>query len=328
MARSAINPHITVLVCTYNRCECIKDTLEDLLAQQTNDQFTYEVIVVDNNSKDKTREIVASYLPKFSDSLQYLFEPTQGKSYALNRGIQAAQGEIIACIDDDCLLEKNYLLNLYRVFKELPLDVGVLGGKIFPKWMGDGYPAWLDKLFAQSAKLEDGSPNWEKISFEGPIGIMDFGPDPFIIDYRQKDYDVRRFYGANMAFRKKFLVEHGGFDVNKVICEDTEICERLFHAGVKGVYAPNVQVYHKIYAKKVTPAYYYHWRYVRGKQAGVSYQRKFYHPLGIQLTFLLETFDFFKKSVDEKDIYKKVRYRGKGFFNLGQIINVAKQNII
>jgi len=79
---------ISVIICTYNRCESLKDTLDSLLAQECDGTFNWEVIVVDNNSKDRTKEVVESYMHKFGGKLRYLFEPRQGKSHALNKEIK------------------------------------------------------------------------------------------------------------------------------------------------------------------------------------------------------------------------------------------------
>ena len=85
---------ITVVVSTYNRSEMLRSALDSLLAQETPGP-RYEIIVVDNNSTDSTREIVEGYLNRHSN-LRYLFEEKQGVSYARNTGIGAARAPLIA----------------------------------------------------------------------------------------------------------------------------------------------------------------------------------------------------------------------------------------
>ena len=307
---------ISVIVPTYNRANDIKDTLDCLINQETNNEFDYEILVVDNNSKDHTQETLSTYAALHQGRLTCLFEPQQGKSYALNTAIKIAKGEIISCVDDDCLLKEDYLLNIYRVFQEYGQDTGILGGKIYPKWIGDDYPYWLDKIFTQPAKLEDGRFNWLKIGFEGVLGILDFGPDPFILDYSQKDHPDLQFFGANMAFRKQILTQYGGFDINKKTGQDTEICERLFNAGIKGVYAPHVGLYHKIATSKGTPVFFYKWWFGRG--VNMDLQEKY------MMALLLKAIDFFRKSFQEKDLFKKIRLRWRAFFNLGQMTKLLR----
>lgn len=84
-------PLISIIISTYNRCESLKDTLDSLLNQEIDGSFDYEVIITDNNSKDKTKEVVESCKEKFNGRLRYLFEPQQGKSYALNRAIKESK---------------------------------------------------------------------------------------------------------------------------------------------------------------------------------------------------------------------------------------------
>lgn len=118
---------ISVIISTYNRCESLKDTLDSLLNQERDDNFDYEVIVVDNNSSDKTKEVVVeSYMPQFNGRLRYLFQPKQGKSYALNLAITKADGEIIAFTDDDCIAASDWLLRIKEEFVTADADC-VLG---------------------------------------------------------------------------------------------------------------------------------------------------------------------------------------------------------
>lgn len=117
---------ISIIICTYNRCESLKDTLDSLIAQDDN-TLDYEVIVVDNNSKDATNTLVKSYIPKFNGCLRYIFEPKQGLSYARNRGIYVAKGEIVAFTDDDCIVGKEWLWRISTKFKENPELDCILG---------------------------------------------------------------------------------------------------------------------------------------------------------------------------------------------------------
>ena len=69
---------ITLLVCTYNRASDLRELLETALAQETGDSFTYEVLVVDNNSNDGTRDVVESFIDRGHNNLRYIFESKQG----------------------------------------------------------------------------------------------------------------------------------------------------------------------------------------------------------------------------------------------------------
>lgn len=121
---------ISVVICTYNRCESLKSTLDSFLKQECDGTFDYEVIIVDNNSKDKTKNVVESYNQKFNSHLKYVFEQNQGLSYARNRGIKESKGKIIAFTDDDCIVERRWLLKIWTKFKDNN-DIDVILGNGF-----------------------------------------------------------------------------------------------------------------------------------------------------------------------------------------------------
>ena len=95
----------TIIVCTYNRCKSLAKTLESIATLRVPGPVEWEVLVVDNNSTDQTRAVVEGFSCRYPSRFRYLFEPQQGKSCALNAGIQAARGEILAFTDDDVTVE-------------------------------------------------------------------------------------------------------------------------------------------------------------------------------------------------------------------------------
>jgi glucosyl-dolichyl phosphate glucuronosyltransferase len=86
-SRSAID--VSVLICTYNRAALLGEMLDSLATMRDSGTYRWEVIIVDNNSTDATREAVTMREAAFPVPLRYLFEPRQGKSIALNTGIEA-----------------------------------------------------------------------------------------------------------------------------------------------------------------------------------------------------------------------------------------------
>lgn len=103
---------ITVVLCTYNRCQSLLKALESLAASELPEAVEWEVLVVDNNSSDRTREVVEEFCRHNLTHFRYQFEPQQGKSFALNTGIREARGGIIAFVDDDVIADKAWLQNL------------------------------------------------------------------------------------------------------------------------------------------------------------------------------------------------------------------------
>ncbi|HEX8249539.1 MAG TPA: glycosyltransferase, partial [Pyrinomonadaceae bacterium] len=91
---------LNVIVPTYNRAARLKKTLLSLAAAALPENFSVEVTVVDNNSTDETKATVEELKPAFQRiKLEYLFEARQGKSYALNAGIERADGDLLSGVD-------------------------------------------------------------------------------------------------------------------------------------------------------------------------------------------------------------------------------------
>src|SRR6185503_12073323 len=95
----------TVLICTYNRATLLGETL-DTLARCRTRELAWDVLVVDNNSSDETRQVVTSRIASYPVVLRYLFEPRQGKSNALNTGLAATDAAVIAFTDDDVRVDE------------------------------------------------------------------------------------------------------------------------------------------------------------------------------------------------------------------------------
>src|SRR5690349_5231481 len=91
---------VSVCICTYNRCQTLRSALESVLGQEA-DGVRFEVIVVDNNSTDDTKQVVESFVRRGHSNLRYSFEGRQGLSHARNAGIAVARSPLVAFTDDD-----------------------------------------------------------------------------------------------------------------------------------------------------------------------------------------------------------------------------------
>jgi glucosyl-dolichyl phosphate glucuronosyltransferase len=103
--------NVTVILCTYNRCRELANALNSVAASTLSEGVEWEVLVVDNKG-DQAREVVESFRARFPGRFRYLLEPRPGKSHALNAGIQAAQSDVLAFLDDDVTVEPTWLQNL------------------------------------------------------------------------------------------------------------------------------------------------------------------------------------------------------------------------
>jgi glycosyltransferase involved in cell wall biosynthesis len=237
---------ITALVCVYNGLPDIEDLLKSILAQETGQQFTYEVLVVDNNSTDGTRDLLEQYAARYMDLLRVIEEKRQGLSYALNTGLQAARGAICFTIDDDLVAPKGCLRGVWEAFRVHP-EVSFLGGKVLPIWPGP-VPSWLT------------SDHWS------PVAICDYGDMPRRVDANAQ---ICLLTGS---FLRSDLLAVGGYRTELGLrpgqlggVEDVDVYTRLVRAGRCGIYVPEVVVYHKIDAQKLTKKYHRKWHTGHGR---------------------------------------------------------------
>ena len=115
---------ISVIIITRNRANWLEEALRSLTCQTRQPD---EVVVVDNDSHDSTREVTHKYRDMLN--IKYVFELTKGVPYARNAGIANAGGDIIAFMDDDCDADREWLKNIERPFIKDPA-IGVVGGEL------------------------------------------------------------------------------------------------------------------------------------------------------------------------------------------------------
>ena len=219
----------SIVIATYNRADDLRETLKSLAGLHADGPW--EVIVVDNNSPDDTRQVVLDAAPSFPVPLRYLFEREQGRSPALNCGIRAAAGEIIATTDDDVRVPADWLNRAAAGLERLQCDY--VGGRVLPIW-GGPRPAWLP---------DHGGKQW------AVIALLDYGPEPI-------EFGTRVPLGVNMAFRRSAFDRAGLFDPHTgrragtlLGQEVREWCIRARKAGVRGFYVPELALRHIIPAE-------------------------------------------------------------------------------
>ena len=141
--RLATDMQLTVILCTYNRCKSLAKALDSLAGSILSDAVEWEVLVVDNNSSDQTEAVVEEFRRQYPGRFRFLFEPHQGKSYALNAGIREARGNILAFVDDDVTVEPMWLQNLTSALHDSQWAGS--GGRTKPAIWVSGFvpPRWL-----------------------------------------------------------------------------------------------------------------------------------------------------------------------------------------
>jgi glycosyltransferase involved in cell wall biosynthesis len=223
-------PTLSTIICTYNRCSVLEQTLASCQKLRIPDGLTWELLVIDNNSKDQTREVVE----RFHGSLPicYLFEPRQGKTCALNLALREAKGELLLFTDDDVLLDPGWVESFLDASRVHP-EAGWFGGRIIPWWLG-GRPAWLrDECLP---------------ALSGFFGLYDLGSQrrPYA---RGDDLPV----GASMAVRRSTFERIGTYREDlgprgerKGTHDDTDLTQRARAAGIDGVYVPEAVCGHLV----------------------------------------------------------------------------------
>jgi glucosyl-dolichyl phosphate glucuronosyltransferase len=230
---------------------------------------------VDNNSSDRTREVVEQFSRPAGSPFRYLFEPQQGKSNALNSGIREAHGNILAFTDDDVTVEPDWLQNLTSNLRSN--EWAGAAGRVVRTWPCPS-PRWLS-LESRYEKM-----GWALVSFE--------------LDQEAGDLSDRcPPVGANMAYRKEVLAKHGGFRADlgpqgneidspstpgptkskslngrnrKAVVrfpgwEDSELGQRLMSRGERLRYEPSAVVYHPVAEGRLTKKYFLTWWFSRGR---------------------------------------------------------------
>jgi glucosyl-dolichyl phosphate glucuronosyltransferase len=231
----------SIIVCTYNRAESLRDTLSALRSQQTPADRQWEVIVVDNNSTDQTRQVVEE-VQKAWPLLRYEHETKQGLSHARNQGIAHAQGDVILFTDDDVRPEADWLETTLAGLEDHQADA--CGGYIAPIWETPP-PAWLTERF---------------------YGFLAIRTD-CCEDYTLTTASQTPF-GANMAIRKGVFEKVGLFDTTRgrkgnVLAsgEDGEMFQRILVSGFKVVFLGKSRVHHKVESFRLTKRYFRRWRF-------------------------------------------------------------------
>lgn len=245
---------VSIIVCTYNRATLLRDTLASMQAMTVPTDCAVEIIVVDNNSTDDTRAVIAESAREGVIPIVALTEKRQGKSFALNTALARARGDVLALTDDDVLTPADWLARVLEDFRTR--EVTFVFGKVLPRWSRTPPPELL------TPKAQD---IW------GPLALVDYGDAPTA--YAADNTGQRLPIGANLAFSRAALVAVGGWrtDLGKVnntliSGEDHEIFLRLRRRGLyAGYYDPELTVRHFVPAERLTRRYFRRWFFWHGK---------------------------------------------------------------
>ncbi len=217
------NLAVSVVICTYNRDKFIVEAL-NCLALQTLSADLFEIIVVDNNSTDKTAVIVQKFIAGHPQlNCRYVLEKNKGLSFARNRGIQEARAPVITYIDDDAEATPGFLQSIAG-FMDADKTIAGIGGKVIPKYSESEEPKWMSKYL------------------NGFVGLMDYGPVP-----KRFDSTMKYPAGCNMTYTRDILQKAGGFNNQLTFrSDDKYIFFQVSKLSDKIYYLPQAMLYHNI----------------------------------------------------------------------------------
>ncbi len=230
---------ISVILCTYNRDRYLYNVLHSIAAG-TLAPTEYEIVLVNNNSTDRTEEECHRFTADHPDvAFRYCVETQQGLSHARNRGIREAKGDILVYVDDDALVNAEYL-QTYADFFVRSRDAVAAGGPILPQYDGCEEPDWMSHYTRQLVT--------------GKLWLGD----------KEREFPGDAFPGGgNAAYRSSVFESVGLFNVelgrkgNSLVgAEEKDLFDKMTSRGMKFYYLPTAILYHLIPPKKLTQDYF------------------------------------------------------------------------
>jgi GT2 family glycosyltransferase len=227
------NAGVAVIICAYTdeRWNQLTEAI-DAVANQSQPAEEI-VIVIDHNPA-----LLARVQQQFPHIKAIENAQEKGLSGARNSGIAASQAPLIGFVDDDAVVEKDWLKKLGQLVLQDDSVMGA-GGRIIPKW-------------------ESATPKWLPEEFYWVVGCTHKGVP-------EQTAEVRNLIGANMLIRREVFDRVGGFrngigrvDTIPLGCEETELCIRARQAipNAHFIYDPNTVVYHSVPLKRTRWSYY------------------------------------------------------------------------
>lgn len=243
---------VSIVICTHNRCGLLSKTIRNLLAQYFPPR-AYEIIVIDNASRDQTRSIVESYATTQEVAIKYFYEPALGVSFARNSGLELARGIFVAYLDDDLLVAPGWLQSIVSGFAALHPEPGVVCGPVKPLW-------------------EQEPPKWLVNDFHGYLSMLDLSSEPTFIP------EWGWFPEGNSAFRTETLRSIGGFAThmgrkgNSLLSgEGVNVQQQIRSRGLKIYYHPAMSVSHFVPAERLCLAWFLRRAYYQGVSNAIEH---------------------------------------------------------
>lgn len=251
---------LSVIIPTRNRAALLKNTLNSIVGQEL-DKSIFEVIVVDNNSTDNTKEVCDEFKDKLN--ITCFFEAKLGLHNGRHAGMKLAKSEILVYADDDIEALPTWLNGILDSFN-LNEKIALVGGNNYPKFE-QSPPFWLQEKWNSLCKfgkvLED-------------LSILDFGLEA-------KEFSPYYVFGCNFSIRKKILLEAGGFHPDGMPFElieyrgdgETYISEYISKNDYITYFNPKASIHHLVTKDRLTQEYFFKRRYTQGISDAYTFLR-------------------------------------------------------
>ena len=246
-SNQGLKPGVSVVVCCYNSSSIITPTITALCRQEVPENCGYEVILVDNNCTDDTIELARKAWKNSEYRLKILKETRPGLIHARKTGVKSALYNILLFVDDDNILNPDWVPKLYSLFQRMS-EVGIIGGYNQALISGEK-PVWFDR--------------YQRVYACGPRD-------------EQSRINPKFLYGAGLAFRSSalkfifsslpsFLVGRTNNTLSRG--EDTEISLKCRLMGWKAYYDSSLSLLHNLPSNRLT------WDYICRARKGGGYAR-------------------------------------------------------
>lgn len=224
---------VSILIVHYNTPGLLRQTLRAI--ERANPSCSYEVIVVDNNPKQRISKVLKE---EFSRVVFLESASNQGFGRGMNQAIEQAQGDYLFVYNPDIMLQEGVLERLLDYMKQHP-DVGMVGPKLLNP--NGTHQNSCYRFMTPEVIL------YRRIPGLGRLGFARKSIDHYLMTDldRSCETDVDYILGAAMFVRRVALEEVGGFDPGFFMYfEDQDLCRRFWQAGWRVVYYPHVSLIH------------------------------------------------------------------------------------
>lgn len=236
---------ITAVICTYNRADLSNICLESLMDQSASSQ-SYEILVIDNNSKDHTASLLQETGKDFPN-FRYVFEGEQGLSHARNRAWKEAKADWVIYVDDDAKAANNFIERALWIIEEKGYEV--FGGVYLP-WYKYGKPRWFkDQYGSNKKKYTDLTPLTGEETLAGGV----------------------------MAVKTTVLEQFGGYSTKLGMTgttvaygEETELQHRMRAEGLQTIYDPELIIHHLVAKYKMNVGWFFKSAFAGGRDRVIA----------------------------------------------------------